>query len=152
MFNLIGLLLTAGLLVNLLILSLRYFRDLKLGFSRWLFLHACVPVSFFYLLGAAGYFLFDQKALLYASILPVYFFGFWGALFLSWRQPLRHAGHLVMLASVFWAIWLMVRTQTYQLATRSFLLGLPAASLFIGFQIIYSLKHPQKIKNAKIFD
>jgi len=144
----VGLFLAGGLLVNLLILTVRYGQDLRWGWWRWLLLHACVPISFFYLLGAGAYFLFGQAALLYATILPVYFFGFWSLLVAGWQKPLKQLGHLAMLAAAFWAVWLLIDTQAYGLATRSFLLGLPPALLFIGFQLDYSFKHPQEFKSG----
>jgi len=120
----------------------------KVRFLEWIVFNACAPSSIVYLIGFVVYLFTSDRTLLYASVLPIFFYGGLGLFQLPWRgvNLMAQIGHLIMVANIVWALYGLFVLNDYQAATVGLLIGVVVFAPFISFQHAYSAAHPEVLQ------
>jgi len=139
----------AGLLLLTTLNSTYFFLVLsKVRFLEWIVFNACAPSSIVYLIGFVVYLFTKDRTILYASVLPILFYGGIGLFQLPWRgvNLMAQIGHLIMVANILWAFYGLFASNDYQAATVGLLIGTVVFTPFIAFQHSYSTAHPEVLQ------
>lgn len=140
----IAIILTVLLLLVTLQSSVFYFIKLKVTFIEWLFFNPCAISNIVFLIGVALFLSKGDRTLLHVAMLPMFFFGTLGMVFLSWSgmNIIPQVGHIIMTLNIGLAVHTTFTTGDFKAAALGFMLGIVVFTPFIAFQQSYVRNHP----------
>jgi hypothetical protein len=136
------------LAVLLLLITLQgsafYFIRLRVKFIEWLFFNPCSISNVVFLIGFFLFLFKGDRTLLHFPILPMFFFGTLGMLFLPWdgMNIIPQIGHVVMTLNVMLTLYATYAASDFKAAAVGFAIGIAIFAPFIAFQQMYVRNHP----------
>lgn len=139
----------AGLLFVVTLGSTYFFLgDLKVNISQWVFINACSPVSYLYVILFVIFLIKRNLAAgLFVTFLPMFLFGTLSMFVMSWDAvniP-AHLGHIIMTLNMLWALSITIKNREYKSLATGLLISIIIFSAYVYEVISYNILHKEEI-------